>query len=143
MNLVKKICMMAFLFLGSHDIFASSMLDISCPSVEQLKLFHLSYINTTGFDRTTQHSNFFASLDEYEESFTGSWSLEIEPMQATKGENLETIITETIAKLEPVSVDPFNFESSYSYGRVRHTPVCIYIVPGNNLISAIAKMNAD
>lgn len=135
-HLVKNLILVGAVFFGIQESSASNVEDIVCPTVDQLKQYKLIFTDAGGYDQNSQRMSFSAVLNPGGNESDRGWSLGIDSMQAEKGEDLNAILTSTIGKLEPVSSDPFQFIETI--WEKEKTPVCVYTVPGNENINALA-----
>ena len=137
LTLKKYVCFIFFI-LNIHTAFCADTSDVVCPTTNELQQFNLLETFMHGFDPKTQKITFAALL---EQGVLGNWALEIDLMQAGQGDDVTVITTETVQQLMPVSSTPFADDLSGLTGE--RLPVCVYTLPGNDRVFALAFFFGD
>jgi hypothetical protein len=128
----------------SNLVFAESV-QLKCPSTEQLS----KYVGDSSddipfsFNQQTQAIQFNVSMYEPEPQDEddpwnwrdGTWDLILMNLPVLKGEDVTTVVKQTIEKLQLVSPEPF-ITSVGVYNGTDST--CVYTLPGNPNLSVFA-----
>lgn len=117
---------------ASHE----NIQNITCPTVEELKQFDFEFAAPYGFDNKTKSLKFMTYEYGFMPNTEQSWDFFLYPVKVKSSHDVEGSIKTVVDALEPVSGVPFE----YKIGDEVYNDLCIYTLPGDEDVQAIAML---
>ena len=141
-NRVKTITSSCIFFLACHGAFAASpsVAALACPSADDIRQFNYVFGFPYGFDVATGQLKVIAAAEQNGDlirDFEDEWGLFIKPVLVKPTEDARNTVNHIVQQLEPVATTPFHFNIVEDL----NMQFCVYTIPGNNAISALAFYN--
>ena len=139
---IKTITSFCILYLASHGAIAAtpSVAALACPSADDIRQFNYVFGFPYGFDVATGQLKVIAVAEQNGDlirDFEDEWGLFINPVLVKPSEDARITVNHIVQQLEPIASTPFHFNIIEDL----NMQFCVYTLPGNNTISALAFFN--
>lgn len=127
----------SILCLTSAAVFATGQVNLPCPTMDEISQYSSLASFPFGFNQHSKKMTVVAvttNLAELDDNSHSNWALVIHPLEVGQLESEGVVVKDVLGKLQPVSITPFQ----YNVVDDLQMPVCIYQLPGNKDVNAMA-----